>query len=286
MDFRGTGDRLSRADVDIAARLLEVSPAHIKAIVKVETKGSGFGPRGRPVILFEPHIFDRHLTRTPSKADEAEARRQQLSHPAWRAIPYVGGNDANYARLERAMAINAEAALMSCSWGLGQIMGFNFKAAGYASVRAMVEGMKAGEGEQLAAMCRFIKGNKSMWSALKRNDWAGFALRYNGKGYKANGYDTKLAYWYDRYAQDPENVAANDTQAGAGAGGALTFAGAAGGVDPMAEAMDQARELAWYIDAAKYALLALAILSAGVALWGFGRRLWKRWRGNSDAVNF
>jgi N-acetylmuramidase len=37
-----------------------------------------------------------------------------------------------------------------------------------------------------------------MHSALKKHDWAGFAQAYNGPGYAANNYDTKIAAEYNR----------------------------------------------------------------------------------------
>jgi hypothetical protein len=44
------------------------------------------------------------------------------------------------------MTFDEQAALESASWGLGQVMGFNAKTAGFADVHAMVDAMVAGEG--------------------------------------------------------------------------------------------------------------------------------------------
>jgi hypothetical protein len=41
-------------------------------------------------------------------------------------------------------------------------------------------------------MMNFIEHNGLM-DELRRGDWRGFARRYNGSGYAANSYDTKLA---------------------------------------------------------------------------------------------
>ena len=38
-----------------------------------------------------------------------------------------------------------------------------------------------------------------MLSALQAKDWAAFAERYNGRAYKKNNYDAKLANAYARY---------------------------------------------------------------------------------------
>jgi hypothetical protein len=39
-----------------------------------------------------------------------------------------------------------------------------------------------------------------MHAALKKQDWAAFAKAYNGPGYKANKYDTKLAEAYQHFS--------------------------------------------------------------------------------------
>jgi hypothetical protein len=48
---------------------------------------------------------------------------------------------------------------------------------------------------QALAMFGFIKSN-GLVDELQRLDWAGFAKGYNGEGYRANRYDTKLAEEY------------------------------------------------------------------------------------------
>ncbi len=90
------------------------------------------------------------------------------------------------------MKINKEAALKSCSWGLGQVMSFNHKLAGYDSVVDMVEAFKDDEEHHLRASVNFIK-NTGLADELRRHDWAGFARGYNGSGYRRNRYDEKLA---------------------------------------------------------------------------------------------
>jgi len=57
--------------------------------------------------------------------------------------------------------------------------------------------MMRSEGDQLEAMGRFIKVDPKMLQALKSRDWAEFAYRYNGEGYRTNNYDQKLQAAYD-----------------------------------------------------------------------------------------
>ena len=61
---------LTEADYAAAAGRLGCSVAAIKAVAKVESKGSGFLPSGEPRILFERHVF-RHRYREAAGAEEA-----------------------------------------------------------------------------------------------------------------------------------------------------------------------------------------------------------------------
>jgi N-acetylmuramidase len=51
---------------------------------------------------------------------------------------------------------------------------------------------KFNQGRQLKILGKFLKVN-NMAGDLRNKRWAAFALKYNGKGYKKNKYDTKLA---------------------------------------------------------------------------------------------
>lgn len=93
--------------------------------------------------------------------------------------------------MEKAMGLNQEAALQSTSWGIGQLMGFNYKVAGFTNVNDMVAAMVNDENAQILAMADFIKGNL-LDGALQKQDWAAFAKGYNGTDYQKNNYDTKL----------------------------------------------------------------------------------------------
>lgn len=182
---------LTEADWQRAATALGVEVAAIKAVAQVEAAGSGFLADGRPKILFEAHIFS---DKTNGQFDRSNPG---ISSPRWNRELYSGGA-AEYPRLQQAMNLDRNAALQSASWGKFQIMGFNHKAAGYNSVEAFVQDMYTSEGKQLDAFVNFIKADPAMHSALKRLDWAGFAERYNGPGYAANNYDTKMRDAYNQ----------------------------------------------------------------------------------------
>lgn len=187
--------KLTDNDIFIAARELACRPAHIRAVLEVEARGSGFDGDGRPVILPEPHIFYRMLT---NAAQRARAVYMGLAAPRWGQIPYDKTADARWARLGKMQEINYSAAVCAASWGLGQVMGFNHSAAGFIDLGEFVSAMHRSEGDQLMAMVRFI-GSQGLADELRRCDWQGFARGYNGSGYRKNKYDEKLAAAYRKH---------------------------------------------------------------------------------------
>ncbi|MDO5770227.1 MAG: N-acetylmuramidase family protein [Psychrobacter sp.] len=186
---------LSRADITKAANALGVEPAKLKAVIDVECPNHGFDDEGRPVILFEPHIFYKYLTRVNiiTKRDQLQALFPDIVNRTWDRSLYKVR--PSYQKLQVAEVLDWDAAHMACSWGRGQVMGFNYESLGYPSLRAFVAAMHESEAAQLDAMCRYIKVN-GLVDELKRGDWAGFALGYNGEGYAENRYDIKLANAY------------------------------------------------------------------------------------------
>ncbi len=183
MEFAGRAEPLTSRGFARAVELLGASPESLWTVVIVETSGRGFLPDRRPQVLFERHEFRR---RTGGAFD--------ASHPE------ISGNQGGYGpagahqhnRLAIAIACDRRAALESASWGLGQIMGYNAALAGHGDVESLVARCCDGEDEQLLAMARFIRG-RNLHDALSRGDWTAFARAYNGPGYAANQYDTKLA---------------------------------------------------------------------------------------------
>ena len=182
---------LVASDYVRAAKQLGVEVAMIKAVTDVEAAGRGFFSDGRPKILFERHIFYKY-----SKVPVSQYR-PDLSNP--NSGGYVGGV-GEYNRLNAAMQYDRIAALESASWGLGQVMGFNYETCGYSDVESFVSAMKVSEGKQLLAMMTYIKNVSQLFKAMKCKNWATFAQLYNGPLYKRNNYDVKLANAYGRYA--------------------------------------------------------------------------------------
>ena len=195
MDFTGAARKATIEDIEDIARSINVEPEAFRAVIAVEAAGSGFDKAGRPKALFERHHFYKHLKDAPGLLANAVA--EGLAYPRWGEKPYPKGSDAVYDEITRACAIDEEAALLSTSWGLGQIMGSNFKMAGCPSVFAMVEEARESEAGQLRQMAAFIKA-AGLQDELMAKDWAKFARGYNGPGYAQNAYDVKLAQAYGK----------------------------------------------------------------------------------------
>lgn len=179
---------LTDAGILRAAERLGCEPAAIKAVIAVESGGSGFLGDGRPRILFEAHVFSRE---TGGKFDRSHPK---LSTPRWDRGLYQGGA-AEYGRLYAAAQLDGGAAIRASSWGLFQIMGFNWHACGEASLHGFVLAMHHNEDAQLALFARFIE-SEGMAQALRARDWAAFARKYNGPEYARNHYHTKLERAY------------------------------------------------------------------------------------------
>ena len=112
-----------------------------------------------------------------------------------------GKFSAQYGKLERAYVLDAVAALESASWGRFQIMGSNYRDAGFVLVQEFVLALARTEAAHLQAFASLVSANKGLHKALEKKDWAAFAKAYNGKGYKKNDYDSKLKNAYDKFAK-------------------------------------------------------------------------------------
>ena len=121
---------LSSEDLRIFAKKHQLELATVKAVNEIESRGKGFLPHGRPVILFEGHVFWRELDKRGVNPDQfSESRLKNILYKSWTKKYYVGGR-GEYTRLEKAAGMSDldevhDAAYASASWGSFQIMGFN-----------------------------------------------------------------------------------------------------------------------------------------------------------------
>lgn len=177
-----------------SALKLNVEVAAVKAVAQIE--GGGIGLQGgKPIILFEPHVFfklQRDAGFVPAISD--------ICYPVWGSKPYPKGQQAQWDRMERAAKINRDLALQSASWGMFQCMGYNFRATGCKTLQEFVNAMYSSEDKQLDLFVNYIL-NEHLDDELRNKDWKGFARQYNGKYYFKNSYDVKLKNAYLKYSK-------------------------------------------------------------------------------------
>ncbi|PHK92937.1 peptidoglycan-binding protein [Pseudoroseomonas rhizosphaerae] len=183
---------LTQEDLQRAAARMGCDVAAVQAIASVESSGEGFLPDGRPVILYEAHIFGRV---TGYKYATRDSRGKPISSRTWDRSLYGPTGDHQWNRMRIAEALNRDAAWKACSWGMFQVLGENHRAAGFPTVEAFVQAMESGAGAHLDAAVGFILTN-GLAGHLRNRAWAAFARGYNGPGFAANQYDTKLAAAY------------------------------------------------------------------------------------------
>ncbi len=203
-----TSKLLSETDLEDFATEHNLELATVKAVNEVESRGKGFLVFGKPVILFEGHVFWRQLEkRGLNPLSFLNDQNKDILYKKWTRQYYKGG-EGEYERLEKAAAISdlkavKDAAFSSASWGAFQIMGYHYESLGYDSIDDFVSKMKEHEREHLKAFGRFIGRNyyksKTLLHWLKEKNWANFARAYNGPGYKKNKYDLKLKKAYEKY---------------------------------------------------------------------------------------
>lgn len=188
-------DGVKDAVFEKCAKEIGCEVACLRAVTEVECGGRGcFFAEGKPAILFEGHVFWRNLI----DPEKYVVGNEDILYPTWTKDYYKGGL-GEYDRLERAKKIDETAALKSASWGAMQVLGENYKACGCSTVQEFVEKMSESGESQLELATKFILHHPKMAQALRDKDWETFARLYNGKGYKKNHYDEKLAAAYIKH---------------------------------------------------------------------------------------
>lgn len=190
--------KISDTDLTCIANDLGVEVAVLKAVLAVETGGrGGFVAPNMPVILFEGHIFWNQLKKYGLDPNDHIAGNEDILYPKWDKKYYIGGIK-EYTRLEKAASIHGEAAFCSASWGMFQIMGFNYASCGEQNVIEFVKAMEVSEKSQLQLSARYLRST-GLLPYLQKQDWAGFACKYNGSKYAQNRYDEKLRAAYLKF---------------------------------------------------------------------------------------
>lgn len=193
-------------DINILNELssrFNIEPALLLAVKLVEcgNNDDGFLSNGKPTILFEGHIMYRELKK---EVGVELANRYAESHPTvvhkrWDKSKYSGGIK-EWERIELAASINEICAYKSASWGIFQIMGFNYSLCGCACIHDFVYKMSRSLKDQFTLGLHFMY-NTGCLKLLKAHDWEGFAKKYNGPEFRANAYDQKLKNAYENFSK-------------------------------------------------------------------------------------
>lgn len=180
--------RLSQQDYRNIGVKHGIEPAALHAFADVESAGAGFGPDGRALILYEPHVFSRL---TDGEWDGYDPGCGVCSYPKWvppgKMPPGGGMHPYRLGQLERwgmlafAAEKNFDAALKACSWGAFQILGQNHAIIGYPNVWQMVVAFHAGERVHLDAAIAFLMANDVM-DAMRLQQWDRVITVWNGPG--------------------------------------------------------------------------------------------------------
>lgn len=182
-------------------------PAAVLAVVKVEGEAVDMADGiqdgkvgGQVMIRWEGHYFWRLLP----EAKRVQARRAGLADPKAGKVKNPRSMAARHALLDRARAIDEEAALKSVSMGVGQVMGANFAMCGYRTVFKMWHDAHTLLG-QVRMMLGYVKA-AGLADELRDARFTPFARGYNGPGYAANRYDKKMEEAYAEFGGKRANV--------------------------------------------------------------------------------
>jgi len=143
----------------------QVEPAVALAIFAVESRRAYDPSTGLVIVRFEPKVFLRRSAGRLVTSDHGS----QLAE--WRA-------------LEQAYALDPRAALESASYGLPQLMGFNYGVTRHPDARALLLAFQRSAAEQVAGFFGFVVARRLIDKARERR-FVEFARVYNGKGKEA-----------------------------------------------------------------------------------------------------
>jgi hypothetical protein len=134
------------------------------------------------MIRFEKHVFIKYLKK--AKATQQLIRKaENLRGSGWDTY-------------QAALKIEPTFAKLATSFGMFQLMGFNYAVVGYETVDEFVAAMEESVENQVVAFCIFVMANH-LQNAVKNKKFADFATKYNGPNYLMNHYDTKLEDAYN-----------------------------------------------------------------------------------------
>ena len=177
-----------------------IEPTKLLAFMEVETNGQVFatvGGKQRPLIRWEGHYFYKLVP--PKKLPAAIAAG--LANKKVGGVKNPKDQVSRYQMLAKGKQIDETAAISSCSWGIGQVMGSHWETLGFKSARDFETRAKEGFEGQLDIMMRYADAF-GVIPHLRRGDWSAVARIWNGSGYRKNKYDEKMKDAYERLTGD------------------------------------------------------------------------------------
>jgi len=193
---------------------LNVNVEDLVAVLQIESGGKGFDKNtGKPILRFENHVFKRELENQGVYDSNLFAQHFRFdSTRGWQGHMYRGGTlgnpvgewktfHGNQAEenvvLQLAVSWNEEAAYRSASYGLPQIMGFNYAMMDQPSAKTMYELFSQSIESQIDGLFAFLQNSVKSCSGLHTNrvaaidhlrtvppSYVKFACNYNGSGRK------------------------------------------------------------------------------------------------------
>lgn len=173
-------DELDFETIEPAAVRMGIDPYLMLAVVRQEVgaRQDGFSEEGKAIINYERHQFSE-LT-----AHQYDHKYPSISNPRFyfpkknEDHPYNCTQSERWGLLLFAASIDYEAAVQATSFGLFQIMGFNYHLCGCDSPAQFVDAMHISEQRQFQVWLTFIKEFDCL-EPLQRGDTLAFAIRYN-----------------------------------------------------------------------------------------------------------
>ena len=163
---------------------LKIKVKYMGGAALQESIGAGFLGNHRLNIRMETHIFsERTKDKYKNYIRRKNGKRQyrEKENMKWKTIDADNQNQ-NYKAFNIAKNLNKKGGYESISMGMFQIMGFNYKPAGYGSAKNMFNDYKKGIKKQVLSYAKFLRnysGGKLL-KCLRNNNIAGYAKIYNG----------------------------------------------------------------------------------------------------------
>jgi hypothetical protein len=195
--------------ITTTAETMGIPRAALAAVVKLESRGSGFSSRNgdRVTIRFENHVFWSRWGKCHSTQydmhfdfDSNHKTRHKIngitSEEGWIPFPHTS-QAQDWEVFNFARHLNEDAAIMSTSFGAGQVMGFNYEKVGYNTPVEFFTAVSTSLEAHLRAMAEYIRNTEACFDAVQTVpiDFIAFGVGYNGK----TSYGVSMQKFHDAF---------------------------------------------------------------------------------------